>query len=118
MALPTGLVAPMSILALYLLSCLPGLIVAMLARLWAKGRNWDRYERAWLVALTIGILCSPGFHVAGQGIAIVIPSLFAAIAAEGQIPKMWAIFLVSSTLTTGAAFAVYLWLSKIKSAEG
>jgi hypothetical protein len=107
----------MSLLGLYLLSCLPGLIVAMLVRLWANARNWGRYERAWLVALTIGFLCSPGFYVAGQGIAVVIPSLFAAIAAEGQIPKMWAIFLVSSTFTTCAAFAVHVFLSRIKSEE-
>jgi hypothetical protein len=107
----------MSIFGLYILSSVPGLIAAMLVRLWAHHRKWGRNERAWLFALTIGLLCSPGLYVAGQGIPVVVPSLFAAIFATGQIRKMWGIFLVSTTITTFFALGAYVAVSKIRSAE-
>ena len=96
----------------YLLLSLPGLIAAVLVRLWALHRKWDRSTRAWLVALTIGLFCSPGVSVAGYGIAVIVPSFLALIMPGGQKPKFWGIFVVSSAFTTLITYGLYELVSK------
>ena len=84
----------------YLLLSLPGLIAAILVRLWALHRKWDRSTRAWLFALTIGLLCSPGADVAGYGVAVIVPSIFAVITSGGHSRAVWVVFVVSGAITT------------------
>ena len=91
---------------LYLLLSLPGLIAAVLVRLWALHRKWDRSTRAWLVALTIGLLCSPGATVGGAGIPVIVPALLTLILPDEPNPN-WRVILISSAITTFIAYALY-----------
>jgi hypothetical protein len=108
----------MTILGLYLLLCAPGLIAALIVRLWARRRKLDLSARASLVGGTVGLFCSPGFHVAGYGVPVVIPSLYAALMAEGERPKMWLIFLASSAVTATLASIVYAHISQRRGKPG
>lgn len=105
------------IFGIYLLSCLPGLIAALLVRRWAKRQEdeIDRSTRALLVAATIGLLCSPGLYASGNGAAVVvlvIPSLLGAILAGTELPRVWLLFFVSSAVTTAITFGMYMAMSQ------
>lgn len=93
-------------LSLYLLLSLPGVIAAVLVRLWALHRKWDRSTRAWLVAMTVGLLCSPGVSVGGAGIPVVVPSILALILSGGE-KRDWKVFVISSAVTTFIALVLY-----------
>ncbi len=99
----------------YILLSLPGLIAAILVRLWAVHRKWDRSTRAWLFALTIGLLCSPGADVAGYGVAVIVPSIFAIITSGGHNRAVWVLFVVSCTVTTLVTNLAYELVSRAKS---
>lgn len=99
----------------YILLSLPGLIAAILIRLWAVHRKWDRSTRAWLFALTIGLLCSPGADVAGYGVGVIVPSIFAIITSGGHSRAVWVVFVVSSMVTTLVTNLAYELVSKPKS---
>lgn len=108
------------IFGIYLLSCLPGGIVALLTRRWAKREKIDRANRALLVAIVIGLLCSPGLYGVSNGAAVgilVIPSLLAAILAGTALPKVWLLFFISSAVTTAITFGVYMAMAKTEDPE-
>lgn len=109
-----------AIFGLYLLFCLPGVIAAAVIRRWAQRQNKNRNERAWLVAITIGVLCSPGLYPADGGmlvVPLVVPSIVPAVFLGVEYPRMWIVFAVSTAVTSAAALCGYLLLSQLMHAE-